>query len=233
MWLTGKYIAGWSFLISERGDVYDLDRTLWRLRTGRNRNMKETYRVKCPERVVFGDPLYFKQFEGERLKKLVVDLAVPSNFSARVTLREKLIEGYHDLIGRAMTIYLAPEETMNVYLQGLRYESQEVYDKFLGVDSAEYMLRVDDRKESIHTGGDGIWGRYMDYTRTLGRKEYLDAVIISISFPEEMEMNEIRHLLGYFFEDLEQVENVDIPNLPEPEIEENQQENDYGYGEIL
>ena len=37
--------------------------------------MKETYKVKCPERIVFGDPLYFREFEEERLKKLVVDQA--------------------------------------------------------------------------------------------------------------------------------------------------------------
>ena len=28
--------------------------------------MKETYKVKCPERIVFGDPLYFREFEGEQ-----------------------------------------------------------------------------------------------------------------------------------------------------------------------
>ena len=34
---------------------------------------KETYKIKCPKHIVFGDPLYFEEYKGERLKKLVVD----------------------------------------------------------------------------------------------------------------------------------------------------------------
>ena len=195
--------------------------------------MKETYKVKCPKQIVFGDPLYLKQFEGERLKKLIVDLTVPTGFSARVELIEEPIKECPDLIGRAMVIYLAPEQTMNVYLQGMRYESQDVYDKYLGVDSASYILQVDEKQDTIHTGGDGIWGKYVDYTRRIGKKEYLDAAIISIALPEFMDMNEIRSFLGYFFEEVEQVENIEIPSLPEPETEENDEEEEHGYREIL
>lgn len=65
--------------------------------------MKETYKVKCPERIVFGDPLYFREFEGERLKKLVVYLEVPDHFAAAVMLHEEPIRDHPDLIGRSMT----------------------------------------------------------------------------------------------------------------------------------
>ena len=195
--------------------------------------MKETYKVKCPKRIMFGDPLYLKQFEGERQKKLIVDMPVPAGFSARVNLMEEPVKECPDLIGRAMVIYLAPEETMNVYLQGLRYESQEVYDKPLGVDSASYILQVDEKRDTIYTGADGVWGKYMDYTRRIGKKEYLDAVIISIAFPRKMDMNKIRSFLDYFFEEVEQIENIEIPSLPEPEPEENESEEAHGYSEIL
>lgn len=77
--------------------------------------MKETYKVKRPERLVFGDPLYFKEYEGELLKKLTVDITPPDHFSARVTLEEAPVKGCPGLIGRVMTIYLAPERTMQTY----------------------------------------------------------------------------------------------------------------------
>ena len=48
---------------------------------------KETYKIKCPKHIVFGDPLYFEEYKGERLKKLVVDYEVPAKFdTARLVL---------------------------------------------------------------------------------------------------------------------------------------------------
>lgn len=54
---------------------------------------KETYKIKCPKHIVFGDPLYFEEYKGERLKKLVVDYEVPAKFdTARLVLEEKPFE---------------------------------------------------------------------------------------------------------------------------------------------
>ena len=48
---------------------------------------KETYKIKCPKHIVFGDPLYFEEYKGELLKKLVVDYEVPAKFdTARLVL---------------------------------------------------------------------------------------------------------------------------------------------------
>ena len=195
--------------------------------------MKETYKVKCPERIVFGDPLYFCEFEGEQLKKLVVDLDVPRHFAAAVTLQEAPIKDYPDMIGRVMTLYLAPEKFLPIYMQQMRFESQDVYEKEIGVDTARYRLRVDDREDVIETGGDGYWGQYMDYTRRIGKKEYLDAVILSIAIPDEMDMNDMRRYLHYFFQEVQQVENVEMPSPLEPEEEAGEQEEGQrGYSEV-
>ncbi|WP_270816159.1 hypothetical protein [Hungatella effluvii] len=37
---------------------------------------KELYSMKCPGRIVFGDPLYFEDYKGERLADLVVTLSL-------------------------------------------------------------------------------------------------------------------------------------------------------------
>ena len=51
--------------------------------------MKEIYKVQTPKRIVFGDPLYFEEYKGEQLKKLVVDYEVPAKFdTARLVLEE-------------------------------------------------------------------------------------------------------------------------------------------------
>lgn len=85
----------------------------------------------------------------------------------------------------------------------------------------------------IETGGDGYWGQYVDYTRRIGGKEYLDAVIIGIAIPGEMDMNDMRRYLHYFFQNVQQMENVEVPSLPEPEgAEGEQEEGQHGYSEV-
>ncbi|MFR4878497.1 MAG: hypothetical protein ACLUBZ_16605 [Ruthenibacterium lactatiformans] len=50
---------------------------------------KETYKIKCPKHIAFGNPLYFEEYKGEQLKKLVVDYEVPAKFdTARLVLEE-------------------------------------------------------------------------------------------------------------------------------------------------
>lgn len=58
--------------------------------------MKETYSVKLPKHIVFGDPWYFEEYNGEKLDSLVVDMNPPSRFQARVVLEEVPDEEYPD-----------------------------------------------------------------------------------------------------------------------------------------
>lgn len=75
---------------------------------------KKTYSVKCPKRFVFGDPLYFEEFKGEKLEGLVADYQPPKGFAARVVLEEKTIEEYPDFMERIITLYMAPEKTIQI-----------------------------------------------------------------------------------------------------------------------
>ena len=132
---------------------------------------RETYHVNHPSRITFGDPYYFEQFRGDKLRRLTYDLKVPDWMEARLVLREDLMEredyGDDDLFARfsedelkrrALVIYLAPSDTMQTYLDGMQYEAQKSKEKQIGVDTAYYLLRVDGRTKTVHTAADGYWG---------------------------------------------------------------------------
>lgn len=107
---------------------------------------------------------------------------------------------------------------MQTYLQDMVYESQTHTVKKLGVDTARYYLGVDDRDDIIRTGGDGYWGAYHEMTRMIRGHIHLDATILTIAVPDNVSMEDMRQWLNYFFQDVQQVENV--PKLGEEAAEE-------------
>ena len=124
---------------------------------------KEVYKIQCPEHIVFGDPLYFEQYKGQKLLSLVVDYKPPGHFEASLVLREQKNEQFEGFMERSMEIYLAPAETMKTYLDGMKYKAQKMKEKMIGVDTARYLLTVDDRSDEIRTGGDGCWGSKIEF----------------------------------------------------------------------
>lgn len=177
--------------------------------------IKETYKVKSPKRLAFGDPLYFEQERGERLKELVADITPPNFFAARVVIEETTVEGLPGDFGRLMTIYLARERTIKTYMQQMYYENQKVTERPIGVDSASYRIQIDDRKETIYTGGDGYWGSLTEYSWQTGDREVLDCCEVRIVMPNHVDMGEMRRYLYHFFEEVEQIENVEMSVGPE------------------
>lgn len=153
--------------------------------------MKEIYKVQTPKRIVFGDPLYFEEFSGARLEQLVVDVQPPEAFGARVVLREFSAAEAPDTLIRTMEVYLAPEEDMDIYLRGMKYELQECIEKEIGVDTARYYLQVDDREDILHTGGDGYWGSYEELSRNTRDGRMVEAAILTVIWPEYESMESI------------------------------------------
>lgn len=49
---------------------------------------QEKFKVDCPKRITVGDPSYFEEFSGERLKRLTASYTPPGFFEARVLLTE-------------------------------------------------------------------------------------------------------------------------------------------------
>ena len=137
---------------------------------------------------------------------------------ARLVLREDMMEredyGDDDLFARlsrdelkrrALVIYLAPPKTMQTYLDGMQYESQKVDEKQIGVDTACYLLRVDDRTETVQTAADGYWGGVETLYRVIDGKTCHDAVIISVEMPEDYDFEAMKALAGRCFPDMKQI----------------------------
>lgn len=167
---------------------------------------REIYSVKTPKRIIFGDPLYFEQYTGDELDRLIVDVQPPKGFTARLALDEFPIEGYPDEMVRAFTLYLAPKETIDIYMQDLMYESQICSNKNIGVDTAKYYLQVDERADTISTGADGYWWEYQELSRQHGEHRIFDAIMVSIRMPEDFSLNDIRESARYFFKEMEQIQ---------------------------
>lgn len=146
--------------------------------------MKETYKIKRPDHIVFGDPLYFEQFKGARLKKLVTDYHVLTKFdTARLVLEEKPFSNCPDMMNRTMTLYFAPEKHMDVYLSEQMYEGQKEKTKVVLVDTARYLLKVDDRSDEIHTGADGEWASSQRFTIKTGNIAFRMPLSSRLRFP--------------------------------------------------
>lgn len=179
--------------------------------------MKKTYAVNLPKNIAFGDPLYFEEFKGKKLESLVVDCSPPRHFDAKVVLQEVPFDEMPDEMERTMTIFLAPPKTMGVYLNDMIFESQDESTRSIGVDTAQHLLKVDENAETIHTGGDGYWGSYMELSRTINGRRILDAAIISISMPENETFDSMRERLNLLFsgvtltENATEMETTDVP----------------------
>lgn len=167
---------------------------------------KEAIKIKCPNRIQFGDPMYFEDYRNdpEKLQKLVVDYRPQPGFKAGVSLVETEHPEYPGFIARTMTIYFAPEQYLSIYMSGKMYASQKIDQKEIGVDTACYLIEVDGRHEDIKTGGDGYWGDYQELYREINGKKFIDAVVISIAMPDEQSFEGMKHLAEYFFEDISQ-----------------------------
>ena len=83
----------------------------------------------------------------------------PIFFESRVLLTEVEFLDFPGEKVCGMSVYMALKETIETYAEGMMYEGQEVSTKEIGVDTARYLMIVDGHSDTIHTGGDGYWGR--------------------------------------------------------------------------
>lgn len=160
---------------------------------------QEEFRVDCPRKIVVGDPSYFEEFSGERLKRLTASYTPPRFFEARVLLTEVEFSDFPGEKLCGMSVYMAPKETIETYAGGMMYEGQEVSTKEIGVDTAQYLMMVDGQSDTIHTGGDGYWGRCEEYSRKIGDLKCVDAIAIHLSMPEFDSYETVKQRMQYFF----------------------------------
>ncbi len=179
---------------------------------------RETYKVKTPKQIIFGDPLYF-EMEQTEIDRLTVNTTPKLWHHARVVLTEELDEDDPELTMRFMEIFIAPEKHLPVYMSGCKYAIQDVKSRQIGVDSAAYILEVDGVGENIHTAADGYWGDHMKYIRNKDCTEILDCEMIRIYMPDNETLDSMRGRLRYMFKDVEQIENIPLENGDDSEDE--------------
>lgn len=179
----------------------------------------EIYEAKCPSHIVFGDPLYFDEYK-DRLDELVIDYRPPKTFELRVVLEERYTSIFPRCTYLRAALYMAPAETMNVYLQGKKYDVQKLAEKEIGLDTGRYLLDVDGRDDEIDVGANIVCGRLTELYRidVATGKRIVDAAIITLELPDDMSIEKLRTQASYFFEDMQQVEQK------EPEKRRGQQE---------
>ena len=133
-----------------------------------------------------------------------MDYKLPKHFdAARLVLQEKPNEEYPEYIDRAMICYLAPSQTIDVYVGERMYSSQKIEEKEIGVDTARYYFSVDGRDDEIKTGGDGWWGSFEEFYRENGKDRVSDAVALTVAMPGNVNFDRMKELAGYFFEDMQ------------------------------
>lgn len=172
---------------------------------------QETFKVDCPKQITIGDPSYFEEFSGKKLDKLTVNCKPYKRFAyrkfeTRVTVTEITFEEFPDAKMCNLSIYMAPEKTIKTYMENKMYEGQEAFDKEIGVDTARYLMIIDDKSDVIYTGGDGYWGCYGEYSRKIEGKRYVDAIIIHLSMPEFDSYETVKQRMRYFFNNVQPIE---------------------------
>ncbi len=180
---------------------------------------QEEFRVDCPRKIVVGDPLYFEEYSGERMRRLKAYYAPPWYFEAGVILTEAEFADFPGEKVCGLSIYMAPKETIETYASGMMYEGQEILTKEIGVDTARYMMVVDGQSDTIHTGGDGYWGRCEEFIRKIGNVRYRDAIAIHLTMPEFESYESVKQRMKYFFNNVRLVEEQEksTPKKKTPE----------------
>ena len=101
--------------------------------------------------------IIFETEPPERLKKLVVDYIPPRSYEARLVLSQYEMHDFGVYQTNAVQIYLAPGKDVDVYAAEKMYADQRIEQKEIGVDTARYIMEIDDRWKEFHTGADGCW----------------------------------------------------------------------------
>lgn len=80
----------------------------------------EKYRVRCPRRVMFGNPWYFKNYKNrpKERDRLVVNYTPLEGFAAGVVLQENEEADSSGEVQKLLIFCFAPEEDIGTYMNG-------------------------------------------------------------------------------------------------------------------
>jgi hypothetical protein len=170
---------------------------------------RKDYEVDMPKKqIVIGDPLYFEDYadDQKKLNKLIsrikINKVIKDNMKCFVSVVEIEDEGYESV---ELRICIAPSANAHVYLQDMKYTSQETTSKAIGVDSATYMIEVDENSCDINTMADGYWGNEEIFFRTINGKKNIDAYLICLTMPDDFDVEETISYVDCFFKNKKEI----------------------------
>ena len=89
------------------------------------------------------------------------------------------------------------DNMLSIIKDNMHYSNQTLTQTEIGVDSASYLLYVDDRGDTVKTGGDGFWGHVIEYKRD----SKLEAVSIELGLPDYLgnDFEDHKRFIEYVF----------------------------------
>lgn len=160
--------------------------------------------VNMPKKMYVGDPMYFDKYEGSELKRLTYakNFRGKSEWVGHLSIIEK--EDSFEFEGKEVpfkeiefNISLAPnEKLLSIFKEGKILHSHKEKSLDIGVDSARYVVGVDDREIEINTMGDGFWGMVVEVYQ--GGK--LEGILINLATGEYSEFDKVKSDLEYLFD---------------------------------
>lgn len=178
--------------------------------------IKELYKVKTPRHIVFGDPLYYEEYTGKELDRLVINYKPPQFFEAKLALRERKYKEFDGSIFFAMVLYLGPPELLDVYAQDKYYKSQVIEEKEIGLDSGRYYLEIDMMGREVDLSADDHCGQLDKYVSIDEGKRLVLGATLTIEMPDEYTFQDLKEMAGFYFPDMEFIERtVERPSHPE------------------
>lgn len=167
---------------------------------------EEIFKIKCPGRILMGDPLCLEQ--KEKFSNVLIDYQPERYFDARLILKEEPHPEDSSFTLLSMNLYLAPGKYMDTYMKNMMYKGQKTQEKGVAVDTARYHVEVDNQYLNVRTGADGWWGNYTEIYREIDGRRISDAVIITAWIPEEEGFDGMKQMAGYLFGELRSLEKI-------------------------
>ena len=151
--------------------------------------VKKVFNVKVPRNIQMGDSKYFKNYKGGNCTNKIIKRKTTKKDVAKVKL-ERIVDPRDNEKSIEMTLYIAPEEFIDVYVNDQYYKNQTIKQKIINIENNEYLIDIDDKQTILKTDSNGWWGTEYIYRHKQCDKTMLDAIVINMSLPLTMTMEE-------------------------------------------
>lgn len=143
--------------------------------------------IKMPTSILIGDDYYIDNR---------ADLLYIKNFRGKKDWVGYLSLEDEDEECVFKAIFAPNEDLLNIYKKGYINSNQKIKEKNIGVDTAKYILHINDRYETIKTGSDGCMGGVLE----IYEDKKLKGLMIDMSMGLYMDLDDAKDILNYIFD---------------------------------